>query len=540
MSERIAHAVRSDSGAIAVMAGLTLTLMLGFAALAVDIGALYAQKRALQSATDAAAMAATFSPSTTPTASITGASALAIAQKSMASNNISTTGLTALPGIYCPDIQITPPQARFVQAMSYQCPNATDATASYNAVKVSSTMQSQYYFARVLTTASGQALSATAVATKIDEAGFMAGSGLVSIDTARSSVFNALFTTLLPGSAINLTLLDYNGILNTNVQVLPFLNALAARLSVTAGTYDQILSSDVSMGTVLMAAVDALNAGGNVAGSQAGITGLTKLAAQITGSRMIPIGQLFDLGVWQNTELQPSSAPAALQAGLNLFQLATASAQLANGQRAVDVSSLINMSPIATVTATLSVFQPLQTTMFAFGPVGASVHTSQVQLALNLSLLAGLVKIPLYVEIASGDADLTQISCGPSPQTDATMTVLARGGLVSTSLASVPLANIGAGAFQPMIFTQTDISNHNYQRTSSNNLLESLNNTLSLGTLGPLVGSLQKALINPLLAPLAANLDSSIGLLLSALGIQVGYIDVYPTGIRCGVPALVQ
>jgi uncharacterized membrane protein len=536
--ERIVESVRSDGGAVAVLSALSLTALLGFAALAVDVGALYAQRRALQSATDAAAMAAVFPPSGS-TAAITAASALSIAQKSMLSNKITTTALSAVPGVYCVDSTIAR-SARFTSpALPYQCVNADYPTQTNNAVHVTSTIQSPYYFARIFAGATGQSISASAIATKIDEAGFMAGSGLLNLSTSQSPIFNALFSALLPGTSVNLTVADYNALLATNVMALDFFNALATRLSVTSGTYDQLLNSSVDIGTVLNAAVDALNTEGNVAGVQAGIAGLTKLAAQITGQRMITIGQLFDLGVWQNAQLQPSSAPAALQAGLNLFQLATASAQLANGQNAVDVSSLINLAPIATVTASLKVGQPLQSPMFAFGPVGASVHTAQVQLTLNLSLLAGLVKIPLYIEIAPGNAALMQIACGASPATDATMTVLANGGVVTVSLFSMPAAGIVGGG-QLLTFTQTDISQHNFQRVGSEQLLTSLNNTLSLGSLGSLVGAAQKLAVSLVLTPLATLLDSAIDQLLYALGIQVGYIDIYPTGVRCGVPALVQ
>ncbi len=42
------------------------------------------------------------------------------------------------------------------------------------------------------------------------------------------------------------------------------------------------------------------------------------------------------------------------------------------------------------------------------------------------------------------------------------------------------------------------------------------------------------------LTPLAATLDAVIDDATAALGVQVGYMDVMGTGVRCGVPAIVN
>jgi Flp pilus assembly protein TadG len=54
----LSHRVRAkDSAAVAVMAALLLPLMLGVCALVLDMGMIYANRRALQNAADAAALA---------------------------------------------------------------------------------------------------------------------------------------------------------------------------------------------------------------------------------------------------------------------------------------------------------------------------------------------------------------------------------------------------------------------------------------------------------------------------------------------------
>ena len=217
-----------------------------------------------------------------------------------------------------------------------------------------------------------------------------------------------------------------------------------------------------------------------------------------------------------------------------------------------------------------------------------TVHTAQVRMLLTITLLNTLplglllppaqVQLPVYVEVASGTATLTGISCGRSPATDGTVNVSAISGVANAYVGSVdPSAmsnfskpvtvnsatlvnalglllvtargNVGVtGNTQSLVFNQQQIQNYKSQRISStgmtSNLLQGLQGSqLNVSILGLTVGLTQSVVANmvtALLAPVFANLDSVADQVLATLGVQVGYLDVTVTGERCGVPALIQ
>lgn len=603
----IFSAWRAESGSVAIVAALAVTVMLGFAALAVDVSVLYVQKRQLQSATDLAALAATWPLANNPTASITTASATAIAKEAVKANlpKSTTSNVSVLVGFYCPDSTLNS-SARFPAKTCVNSPNIS--VTQNNAARVTASLQSPFYFARIFSAATSTPITATATATRIDEAGIAAGTGVLNIDSSQSPFLNTILSGLLGGS-INLSAAQYNGLLGTNINALDYLNALAIELNIKSGTYGDLLSTNATVTQIIQAAIDVLNKPGNISNITASIVeSLVTLKADVVGSPSLNLGNLLDLGVWQSGSIGSNSA-TALQAALNVFQLVSLSAQVANGQHFVSIPQLsINIPGIANASVVASIIEPIQSPPFAFGPVGISVHTAQVRLQLGLQLLSGLdfssvlggstatslglgsalVNLPVYVEVGSGDASLTNISCGLNPSQDATVTVSAKSAVanvyignvnpnptadVSTPIAvtpatlvSVPLllsitgqaqVSVGSGSATALTFTQAQIAKNTPQVVTSTNMLSNLLNTLgtklklsvnpSDGLLGPvlylilqpLMPIIQTALL-VLLQPLFAVLDSVVDALLAALGIKLGYMDVYATGVRCGVPVLVQ
>jgi uncharacterized membrane protein len=242
------------------------------------------------------------------------------------------------------------------------------------------------------------------------------------------------------------------------------------------------------------------------------------------------------------------------------------------------------------------------------------VHTSQVRLKLALTvpigsnpLLALLlgsspIQLPIYIEVAEGDAKLAQVSCGTNPATDAVVTIdatpgvakayigtavgaqitdfshpidvdpaqilnvsVAGGlglGLVTVTAKGKAVVSAGPAAATPLVFTQTDITNGAAQRATSNgHLFSSLLSELMApggdaddglvvsvggGLIGGLLGGLTvnvstvTAALSGLLTPVFTGLDSVIGQVMTALGVSVGYLDVTATGVRCGAPVLVN
>jgi len=567
---------RDESGAVALIAAASMTAILSLTAMVADIGAIYIEKRDLQAATDAAALSGTFPIAQDSTVTNSWKT---YAQTYLA-KNISGATAVATQGIYCPDAS-TSPGARFT-ANATTCANNSSITG-YNAVQVTSTMPMPAYFGRGFVGGSNsQTLTATATAAQINEAGFYAGSGTVSVN---AGLINSILTSVLPGSNISLTAVQYQALLNTNIDALSFFNKLATNVGVTTGTYNSVLQSSASVQSVLQSEIDVLNAPTSVAS-----VALSTLKAEISGAPSVTLSNLFNLGVWQNVGVGSTNSATGLSAQLNAYQLASLAAQVANGQNFVTIpNSALGIAGVATMTAASTVIEPPQGPAFEFTPVGTTVHTAQVRLQLNLQLLSALslggvlgtapVNLPIYVEVGSGNAQLTNISCGYNPATDATVQINAQSGVAQayvgtvskTSMSNVTTpvtvspatlvnvasvvtitgsgeVSVGSATATPLTFNQTQMTNLTAQTVTStgmlSNLLQTLNShtTLSGTLLGASLGKTSPLLtsLNGLLSPAFAGLDPLVDGLLAGLGIKIGYLDVTATGARCGVPTLVN
>ena len=111
------------------------------------------------------------------------------------------------------------------------------------------------------------AIGTTALASASNEAAFSIGSRLASL---KGGIINQLLGKLL-GTDLSLSVMDYNALLGADVNLLGFLDALAGKASITAGTYDDVLNSDVTVGRFVSAHLSAL---GTVAGILIVVMGL--------------------------------------------------------------------------------------------------------------------------------------------------------------------------------------------------------------------------------------------------------------------------
>ncbi|HEY9344122.1 MAG TPA: pilus assembly protein TadG-related protein, partial [Inquilinus sp.] len=444
--------ILGDRGAIAPFAALMLLPLIGTAALATDVGLWYAQRRHLQAAADMAALSAAQNP----------VEASAIAGDLLQRNGFDAEELKSITlGTYCPDFEnIKVPADRFLPGL-VACPDGRTPPAP-NAVMVSAQTTVPGVLSRAVLSedeGSGQIggtpgsaddpnlhkVSVQATAARIDEAGFQAGTGLVEVDTQKSALLNAVLGNVL-GTSINLTAVQYEGLLNANIDALTFLDALAINVDVSAGTYDGLLDAKISVGALLQATIDALNKAGAVTGiGLQAVQGLVSLQGQIVGNPDLTVGDLMDLGVWKNLPIGGSTAPTALAADLNVFQLVTMAIQVANKHNAIYIPALnVGLPGIASLQVTATVIEPPKSPPFAFGPKGMRVHTAQVRLQLKLQLLDlyGLlgqgIQLPLYVEAGEGDAVLKDISCGLEPAEDTRVTVSAKSGVAKAYIGTLP------------------------------------------------------------------------------------------------------
>lgn len=593
--------LRQEDGAIAVIVALLMTMLLGMGALAIDVASFRLAQRQLQSATDAAALAGTYALTTAtghtnPQVWVDKYLAGTILVNNKPTRNYQGPGTPTAPGAqtgtYCPESGVSPGNRFTVGATD--CPGFPSLGTGPNAVKVVSHTQLPLYLGRIfLPGTDGVGVTATATAAQISQAGFYAGSGLVSVS---DGLINAVLGGLL-GSNASLNVASYDGMLRANVEALSFFKALATNIGVTAGTYDSLLQSNVTVQQVLQAAIGALNAPGSEATVE-----LQSLIGQISGSPNLQLSDLFDLGVWRSQGLDSGNSTTALQTALNVYQLATLAAQVANGSHAVTIPpSSLGIPGLFTVDVASTVIEPPVSPPFVFGPVGMTVHTAQVRLQLQITLLHALslggalgtapVSLPIYVEVAPGEATLSGISCGSDPKTDALVTIQpnpavarvdvgtvtpgamsnfsARPAVTRATLVNVAgLVRITGGAEvaldsntpPPLTFNADDIAAQTPKTVSStgmvNKLVASLLPELTsssnpdkltatvlgadpLGLLSGILRPVTGTLAN-LLTPVFAELDAVVDGTLAALGIRIGYLDVAATGVRCNAPVLVN
>jgi uncharacterized membrane protein len=578
MSGRLASAWWSDArGAVAPVAAVAMIGLVGLGALVTDVGAWYARRGRLQSAADAAAMAAAGK-----------AQPATVAGQVMGFNGFSAADLVSVePGYYCPDVDRSV-TARF---SATACATGAVTPSSPNAVRVTARTTAPLLFSSAILSGS-RGMKVQATAARIDEAGLVAGSGVAAVDPALA---NAALGAFLGGSGLNLTAVQYQALASVDIGAGEYLDALAARVGAT-GTYADLVALSVNQTDVLQAAIDVANAhGATVAGGA-----LSQIKSKVTGNPTVALSKLFSLGVWSKLPINASENNGALKAGVDLHQLAVFSAQLAGPAHAVTIpAGSIGIPGVLSATIEATAVEPPVGSYFAFGPAGMSVHTAQVrtQLRLGIPALTGVSSLPIYFEGGQGDATLTSISCGDEPKTDATVRVQARSGVSALYIGSVaagvmnnfsqpvtsanvqaapiieltiwPLpttlisgrsqVTLGSGNWTQLTFVQPGqgggdgtigaplsgagaYSESGYARVVStgmtSNLFGSLigNLSISASVLGIGVslppGSL--GTVTSILNPILGALDPVVDQLLAANGIGLGYLDVGATGVRCG------
>lgn len=538
--------VSDNSGSIAIMSAFFLMVSISAAALAIDIGMLNLDKRHAQGAADLAAIAAASDPQ----------NATAAARATLTANGIDNPqSLLVVPGNYTPDITRAP-GSRFQPGVM-----------PYNAAHVTFAKPGRTYFAQAFAkTCCKIEVAATGASAAL--ATFSIGSRLLAV---RDGAINSLLGSLL-GSNVALTVMDYNALADLDVTAADFLDALASELSVTAGTYDDVLNSSATVGDVIAAAAKVSEQSGN---SQAQVA-LTKLLGQSAGtSKNIPLAALLDLGPLANVAIG-DPAPG-LDAKFKALDIITSAATVANGENQVSLDVGANIPGLLSLKLDVAIGEPPQNSSWAaVGEVGSIVRTAQTRLKLTAEvggsglLSAARIRLPIYLDLAYAEGRLDEIKCSGDNKQEAT--IAARPGIADvwigevnanqfknfTSKPSVTKANIvdlplikvhgkahveaGNTSETDLTFTQADVDAGTIKRTDTSTIVESVVSSLLteldlevqiLGIGIGLPGAI-KSLVANTLATIAKPLDAVVYDLLSTLGVHVGEADVRVHGIRCG------
>ncbi|SCX74045.1 TadG family pilus assembly protein [Variovorax sp. EL159] len=214
-------------------------------------------------------------------------------------------------------------------------------------------------------------------------------STLVTIDSTQSPLLNAVFGGLLGGS-LNVSLAGWNGLLNTKLQLLTYIDQLGINLGIGVGKYDQVLSTSVSVGTLIQAMIDALQQSGNTAQIVLDALNLIKLTANAAAAQ--PLLKLGDL-----LGIQTGTDAAGLQTDVQLLQLLQGLVQAANGKSGVVATVALPLPGLATVTTNVKVIEPPQVSatgnpilakLNPTGPDQIYVRTAQVRALISIDLPA--------------------------------------------------------------------------------------------------------------------------------------------------------
>ncbi|WP_119271754.1 TadG family pilus assembly protein [Taklimakanibacter deserti] len=545
---------RSEHGSVAVISALVMVVMIGFAAIAVDVGSIHFDGRRLQGATDLAALAA---------ASNT-ANATQAARSTFTDNGGWTlNAMTVEMGHYDPDPAKTLAQRFVVNGQPI------------NAARVQAKAPSPIYFARIFRSQNVE-VAASAIASRPAEAAFSIGSRLLSLE---GGVINAILGQML-GSEVELQVMDYRSLAEADIDLLKFLDELAVEADIEAGTYQQVLDADVTAGNILTAMASTARSESEFDAA----TALQDLAEAISSSTPVDLSRMLDIGKAANAQIG-TSTQYGLAAAVNALQMVNALALVSDGDHQVDVNLGATIPGLTKTELSLVIGEPPQgTSWITVGEQGAFVRTAQTRLKIlaevgGTGLLAGVsIKLPIFIDVAYAEGRLSQITCGLTPANNS-VTVATRPGILNawigevtnfTAVHDTPQVNpanmvnalnlvrisgsahveVGNMTEENLVFSASDISNHTYKtavtQTYTQSLVTSLVDNLDLSAevltldlLGLLSGQF-KALVRTLIAPVTPVLDKIVYTALTTLGIRLGEADVTVHGVRCKTAVVVQ
>lgn len=567
---------RARSGNIGVSAALAMPLVITSMALAIDYGYLTVQKREMQSTVDLAAIAAAANVSSAEKAVLnhfannglnygvsTPNGLLTIDGKTLPPGDINTAKLdgvaTVTRGRYVPDPSVDAGQ-RFIK----------DATPT-DAVQVMLERKGDIFLASIFTKAPDLSVYGTAASSKI--AAFSVGSRLASLN---DGLLNSILGQML-GTTISLKVMDYQALIDADIDIQPFLKIIATRLNLTAASYEDVLKANLTM-PQLLASMRL------VQGLSGTVTAALKSIELSTSSdkRTFTLAQILNLDPKKSLQIDAGSDWAMRVSAL---QIVSAAAAIANGENQIALNAVAGLPGIASAKVKLAIGEPpVETPSHRLGTPGAAVRTAQTRLAVEvnvdgLAALAGIrIRLPIYVELAYAEAKLADIRCYGGTPENASVSVDAVPGIAEIAIGDVDpavlsnfssdarvqraklvdalvvkidaLAHVEAQNLKPtrLSFSPSEVAARSIKTVSTKDILTSTTQTLlnnldlNIQILFLTLGSptiVQQALAQTLGA-VTKPVDDLLYNLLLLVGVRVGEADVRVTGVKCQSPVLVQ
>jgi len=409
-----------ERGAVTIMTALFLVVIVGVAALAVDLGMLRVGKRDMQALSDLVALDMARQLNGSTAAVLTSSTAWTDALAASKARNSSTLGATPVVSV---EVGTLDEATRTFSAL----PNSS-ATVP-NAVRVTSETEVTFAFH-----AGSGGVIATAVAEAVKTACFQLGSWAARFNSGDSALIGTLVT---PANDIlrpqaNLDALSYQGLAVATVS----LNEIAADSSV--GTTTDLLTSTVSLGTLLQATANAL--GRQSPPNSVAIEALNKV---INGQAAMTTPILLT----DVLKISPTDA-AALDTTFSVLDIIAGAVLVADGTHAVNVPNLsANVGNLAPITAAAYIIEKPGRACGPEKATNSQLHAEaqlklQAQSINGITGVTGVVQTPestvsLLVNVGTAEGTLTT----PAPECNAgtvaspdTLSVSVSSGLTAMSL----------------------------------------------------------------------------------------------------------
>ncbi|AZD52573.1 TadG family pilus assembly protein [Pseudomonas chlororaphis subsp. aurantiaca] len=364
-------------GAIGLIGALALGTAVLCTLVVVDSGRLYLDQRELQRVADNAALEAVARGGNCQA----GLSAAAFARESAARNGFAVGDDRPLTAT-CGSLQTGADNLRTFS------PNASQASAIRvvvsERVPTSIALGVTNLFSDIpLSTDTRLSAMAVAAAPTPSVAQLSIRSTLLTVDTAESNLLNAVASGLLGGN-VSLSAAGWNGLLQSNINLLKYLDQLAINLNVTAGDYNQLVATDATVTQLIQAAATVVQANGATADV---LTALASLQLAATGSNPVKLGDIL--------QLQTGTVSTGLDASVQLFQLMQAFIELASSKSAIAATLPISALGLADVTTKIKVIEPPRLSAIGDpelakasprGPDQIYVRAAQVRVLLSVNL----------------------------------------------------------------------------------------------------------------------------------------------------------
>lgn len=568
---------RNRHGNVAVMAALTMPLVLFAMSLGLDYGMLTIQQRRLQQTADLAALVAA--------SDVTNAQAnllnyfqqnnlnMAIQTSTSYVSNSGTLALTDPTASTKFDGIATMVMGTYVADSTVAVGNRFVASsAPYDAVKITLQQKGNLTFAASFATAPNLGAVGTASTQKV--AALSIGSGLASLN---NGLLNALLGGLL-GTNLSLSVMDYNSLLSANVNALSTIDSLATNLSLTAGSYNDLLNTQIKFPDLL-----------NAISGQTGLTTATKQAIQSiqtaanSAQIKLNLGSILSLGPAGQRIIGSGSH---FEVDANVMDLINAAALAANGSKQVALNLNGTIPGLSTVQLTLAIGEPpVSTPSLAVGAVGTVVRTAQTRIKLTIAidgltlLLGTKIQLPLYIQVASAVGKISAITCLGNGAKNANVSVDTIPGLADLYIGNVDTTNFSNFSASPtvtaatlvnvlglisatasahvaitnltkttLLFSPTDIAAGTTKTASTTDTLTSTvasllgNTAYSINVLFITLNSqaMYQQALAATLSSITAPLDDLLNQILLLVGVKIGQADVSVTDVRCQQPVLVQ